>query len=276
MPFKVLKIGRGAPRRVRSCCGTLAVASAICVAAVSSPSFADSIAVSPVLDANGLETEFNLTLDVSATRYLCAAWGEADAGGDYASWTEKNVLGEVGTSTTAWTFPAPEGWGKNIRVLRFFLVEKETRPYDSRVEWIESTGEEWINTGYIGGSEDHYYLHFAWFSGGSFPMAAIDDTNNTYRYAVIHIDGNRYGVALNTKYPAASGGDTFPYNRREAVSGEELYTHSQIKTGGGNQFIQISTRGFDDLDATAQTSYLSGATSAPMCTIPMYLFVFGF
>jgi hypothetical protein len=46
--------------------------SAICVSAAVLPSYADSITVAPVVDANGLETEFNLTLDVSATRYLCA------------------------------------------------------------------------------------------------------------------------------------------------------------------------------------------------------------
>lgn len=35
MSFKVLKIGRGAPRRVRSCCGTLAVALCMAVAPLS-------------------------------------------------------------------------------------------------------------------------------------------------------------------------------------------------------------------------------------------------
>ncbi|MBO7684526.1 MAG: hypothetical protein J6T51_07365 [Kiritimatiellae bacterium] len=241
------------------------------VAASAMAALADSIAVSPVLDANGLETEFNLTLDVSATRYLCAAWAETDQGANYAAWTNDNfeVLGEVNAETTSWSFAAPKGWGVEMRALRFFLVEKETRPYDARVEWIESTGAEWINTGYIGKSEDHYYLHFVWFSG-RFPMATYYNSN---RYGVLDLQDNKYGVALNSGYPAASNGDKYQYNRRNAVSGEEVYVHTQIKTGGGNQFVQVSTRGFDDLDETAQTSYLSGATAAPKnTTASLFLF----
>jgi len=114
-------------------------AHAICMAAASSTALADTLAVSPVLGADGLETQFNLALDVSATRYLCAGWAETDQGADYTAWTNLNfkVLGEVDASTAAWTFPAPKGWGDGIRALRFFLVEKESRPYDSRVEWID-------------------------------------------------------------------------------------------------------------------------------------------
>lgn len=247
---------------------------AVCVATAVLPSYADSITVAPVVDANGLETAFNLTLDVSATRYLCAAWAETDQGANYTAWTNYNfeVLGEVNAETTSWSFAAPKGWGAEMRALRFFLIEKETRPYDARVEWIESTGAEWINTGYVGGSEDHYWLHFAWLSGGAFPMAAIDPDSNNDRYAVIHLDSGRFGVAVNSRYPTHSTGGPFPNNRRSVVAGEEVYTHSQMKTGAGNQMIWVSTRGFDDLDDTAKTAYISDATAAPRCKKPIYIF----
>ena len=236
--------------------------------------WADSITVTPTLDANGLETSFSLALNVTSTQYLCAAWAETDQGADYAAWTNDNfeVLGEVNSETTSWSFAAPKGWGADMRALRFFLVEKETRPYDARVEWIESTGEEWINTGYVGKSEDHYWLHFAWFSGGAFPMAAIDPDSSNDRYAVIHLDNGRFGVALNSRYPTHSSGGPFPNNRRAVVAGEEVYTHSQIKTGAGNQMIWVSTKGFDDLDDTAKTAYISDATAAPRCAKPIYIF----
>ena len=150
-------------------------AHAICMAAASSTALADNLAVSPVLGADGLETQFNLTLDVSSTRYLCAGWAETDQRADYTAWTNLNfkVLGEVDSSTTSWTFDAPEGWGEGFRALRFFLVEKETRPYDSRVEWIESTGNEWINTGYIGACPDVYDMHFLLKTVGGYPIAAF-------------------------------------------------------------------------------------------------------
>ena len=261
--------------RVRRIVAPLAAAlAAVCAATTALTSYADSITVAPVVDANGLETAFNLTLDVSATRYLCAAWAETDQGANYTAWTNYNfeVLGEVNAETTSWSFAAPKGWGAKMRALRFFLVEKETRPYDARVEWIESTGAEWINTGYVGGSEDHYWLHFAWLSGGSFPMAAIDPDSSNDRYAVIHLDSGRFGVAVNTRYPTHSTGGPFPNNRRSVVAGEEVYTHSQMKTGAGNQMIWVSTRGFDDLDDTAKTAYISDATAAPRCKKPIYIF----
>ena len=247
------------------------VSAAICVATAPSPSYADSIAVAPVTDASGAETQFNLTLDISAACYLCAAWGAADAGSDSASWTDRKVLGEVDSSTTSWTFDAPKGWGDDIRALRFFLVEKETAPYDQRLEYIESTGQEWVNTGYIGKSEDHYYLHFAWLSGGTCPMATMYDEK---RYAPLHLEKGRFGVALNSVNPAKpSVGDKFPDNRRLVVSGEEVYTHTQIKEGAGNQFVHVSTKGFDDFDGTSIASRLSGASASPQnTTAPLFIF----
>lgn len=242
------------------------------VAAASIVSYADSIAVAPVADASGFETQFNLTLDVSAARYLCAGWAETDQGANYADWTNLNfkVLGEVDSSTTSWTFDAPKGWGDDICALRFFLVEKETAPYDQRLEYIESTGQEWVNTGYIGKSEDHYYLHFAWLSGGTCPMAAMYSSNH---YAPLHLESGKFGVALNSGYPTASNGDMFPNNRRNVVSGEEVYTHTQIKTGGGNQFVHVSTKGFDDFDDTSRASYLSRVTAVPRNkTAPLFIF----
>ena len=54
--FKVLKIGRGASRRVRSCCGTLAVVSVFCIATASSQLWADN----PSILSNGSFESYTL------------------------------------------------------------------------------------------------------------------------------------------------------------------------------------------------------------------------
>ena len=240
---------------------------ALCAAITPSQSLADAISVSPVLNANGLETSFDLTLDVSETRYLAVAYGGTDAGDDCAAWSVTNILGEVGTSTTSYSCAAPEGWGKSVRAMRFFLLEKETRPYDSRVEWIESTGAEWINTGYIGKYTDIYDIHFAWYSG-TFPMASFSDASasKNKRYSVLDM-GNGFGCAVNSQYSNSSACDTLTYSRRPAVAGEEVYARTTIAQG--IQTVAVSTKSFDDAGITAT---IKATAAVANTTAPLYLF----
>ena len=238
------------------------------MAAASSPALADGIAVTPVLDSNGLETQFDLTLDVSSARYLCAAWAETDRGADYAAWTNDNfkVLGEVNAETTAWTFPAPEGWGAGTRALRFFLVEKESRPYDSRVEWIESTGREWINTGYIGQYNDVYDIHFKWTSG-TLPVGAYGGSKpaDNKRYGVLDLGG---GVSLSMNSQGSSN-DPTRESRRMISSGDELYTRTTMRQGV--QTVHANTTGFDDMEMCLSSTIRATAAVANT-TAPIYIF----
>ena len=243
---------------------------AICVTAEFLPALADGISVAPVLDSSGLETQFNLTLDVSSARYLCAAWAEMDQGADYTAWTNRNfkVLGEVDPSTTAWTFDAPKGWGAEMRALRFFLVEKESRPYDSRVEWIESTGREWINTGYIGQYGDVYDLHFKWLGSGTYPMGSYGGSKpaDNKRYGVLDLGGNAISPAMNSQ---VSSNDPTRDSRRKISSGEELYTRTTMQQG--EQSVSVNTTGFDDM-GSCRTSTIRATAAVGNTTAPLYVF----
>lgn len=255
-------------RKRRIAAPLAAALAAVCVATAALPSYADSITVAPVVDANGLETSFNLTLDVSATRYLCAAWAETDQGANYTAWTNLNfkVLGEVDSSTTSWTFDAPKGWGAEARALRFFLVEKETRPYDSRVEWIESTGDEWINTGYIGQYNDVYDIHFKWTSG-NLPVGAYEGSKpaDNKRYGVLDLGGG-VSLAMNSQ---GSSNDVTKNSRRTITSGDELYTRTTMRQGV--QTVSANTTGFDDMEMCVSSTIRATAAVANT-TAPIYIF----
>ena len=230
--------------RVRRIAAPLAAAlAAICAATTALPSYADSITVAPVVDANGLETAFNLTLDVSATRYLCAAWAETDQGANYTAWTNDNfeVLGEVNAETTSWSFAAPKGWGAEMRALRFFLVEKETRPYDARVEWIESTGAEWINTGYVGGSEDHLGDFKDDSGSASATLAKLDEIEAAFAA----FSGGHYHVMGNHDTDVLTKDEFFAHVSNTGFAAAQGY-YSFVR--GGVKFIVLDANFNSDSD----------------------------
>lgn len=254
--FGIARAGLGA---------SLALCASVCLTAAF-PSFAESISVTPVLDSDGLEAQFDLTLDVSETRFLCVAWGETDAGTDWSAWANRKIIGEVDSATTAWTASVPEGWGAETRALRFFLVEKKSPPYDSRVEWIESTGKEWINTGYIGAYTDVYDLHFAWTTGG-FPMASFAGSaaSENKRYSVLDLYGGKIGIALNSQY--SSGHDSTRDSRRNIAAGEEIYTRTIMKQS--DETAHVSSTSFDDM---GKTTSIKATAAVANTTAPLYIF----
>jgi len=70
------------------------------------------------------------------------------AGGDGASgWAHSECLGYIDGSIDTYNYTLPAGWGKSVRALQFFFAAPPSADYDSRIEYLESTGREWINTG---------------------------------------------------------------------------------------------------------------------------------
>lgn len=78
---------------------------------------------------------------------LYAAYGPTAGGEDPQGWAHFDRVGVVSPETTTLTYPLPAGWGTDVKVLRFFLAAPPAAEYDSAVEYLESTGREWINTG---------------------------------------------------------------------------------------------------------------------------------
>ncbi len=82
-----------------------------------------------------------------ATNYLYLAYGATDGGDDPADWDHLDFVQVVRPYEMSATVPVPEGWGADAQVLRFFLGDPPARPYDRDIEWLATTGSQWIDTG---------------------------------------------------------------------------------------------------------------------------------
>ena len=81
---------------------------------------------------------------------LARGFGVSDGGADTNAWDSFEILGTVAADATAQTVALPAGWGSTVLRMRFFLLAPETRPYAKRLEYIQSTGSQWIDTGVRG------------------------------------------------------------------------------------------------------------------------------
>ena len=128
------------------------VAAAPRVMAVSAPlaasaAFGRSVSVSSVDDSHA-------TLSFGApdgnAYTLARGFGVSDGGADTNAWDSFEILGTVAADATAQTVALPAGWGSTVLRMRFFLLAPETRPYAKRLEYIQSSGSQWIDTGVRG------------------------------------------------------------------------------------------------------------------------------
>ena len=113
------------------------------IALAATAAHARSVAVSSSTDS-ALTLAFG---DADGSSYTLAwGYGAADAGAATNAWDSFEILGTVAADATSQTVPLPANWGDSVKSLRFFLLEPETRPYAKRLEYIESTGTQWIDT----------------------------------------------------------------------------------------------------------------------------------
>ena len=81
---------------------------------------------------------------------LAWGYGAADGGTATNAWDTFAILGTVAADATSQTVPLPANWGDTVKSLRFFLLEPESHPYATRLDYIESSGSQWIDTGVRG------------------------------------------------------------------------------------------------------------------------------
>ena len=62
-------------------------------------------------------------------------------------WTRIERVAAIGSDETSFCYNLPAGWGTEYRVLRFAFDLDTPLPYDGVVEYIESNGQQWIDTG---------------------------------------------------------------------------------------------------------------------------------
>ena len=131
----------------------------ICALAVPAASFARTVSIASATDS-ALTLAFG---DADGSVYtLARGYGAGDGGSATNAWDSFEILGTVAADATSQTVPLPANWGDTVKSLRFFLLEPETRPYATRLEYIESTGTQWIDSGVNGETGLKFRADLAW------------------------------------------------------------------------------------------------------------------
>ena len=122
-----------------------------CALAVSEP-FASvgrrEVSVIGVCQSAGVEKFVLEVAPGAADQRLFVAYGKTDAGEGIFSWGNKEEVGTVLAGQTRVKVAKPEGWGTTVTAARYFL-EGETvlpHPYDKAIAYLESTGDQYIDT----------------------------------------------------------------------------------------------------------------------------------
>ena len=106
------------------------------------------VAISATNRISGAISSLGLSFSPSpSTNYLYLAYGATDGGDDPSDWDHLDFVGIVKPFESSATVAAPAGWGDSVLALRFFLGVPPAKPYDRDLEYIASTGSQWIDTG---------------------------------------------------------------------------------------------------------------------------------
>lgn len=111
---------------------------------------APRISVTGTNFVDGVAVSLELALDPGTQarpNVLYAGYGPTAGGDGPDGWAHFDRVGMISPETTTLTYPLPADWGTDVKALRFFLAAQPAADYDSAVEYLESTGQEWINTG---------------------------------------------------------------------------------------------------------------------------------
>ena len=81
------------------------------------------VVATPVLNADGLETAFTLTVEAEEGRYLALAWDESDRGDSSQGWAHWSLWGEVAAGISTHTVAVPTGVSRlRVSMSNFFHV----------------------------------------------------------------------------------------------------------------------------------------------------------
>ena len=131
--------------------GSFATGNALPVPLVVSSSFTET-AVRPVTVTSISNGNAALSFGApnGAAYTLACGYGATDGGAATNAWDTFEPLGTIAANATTQTVALPAGWGTTVSHVRFFLLEKPLPSGATRLEYIESSGTQWIDTGVRG------------------------------------------------------------------------------------------------------------------------------
>ena len=172
-----------------------------------------SVSISSVSDGNA-----TLAFGAADGAAYTLAWGygATDGGSDTNAWDTFATLGNVAANATTQTVALPAGWGSSVTHLRFFLLDTPLPAGATRLEYIQSSGSQWIDSGVNGETGLKFCGDLEWDTShtGSNENAdwmlvgARKNTSSDTRIIPIYIEKKvcfGYGKFARTIWPYALG-----------------------------------------------------------------------
>ena len=193
---------------------------------------------------------------------LAWGYGTADGGAATNGWAHFETLGAVAADATSRSVALPAGWGNTVTHLRFFLLEPELPSAATRVEYVEATGTQWIDTGVNLCSNDTVVAEYEYPD----PIAR----RNNYLFGVY-----KQGMTAGYFY-SNSGSYPLRFQKANGTSGATTTEAGINATPGGRQTVtmKIGSGTTTIVSASGETLYsgVLGGTIRQDATAPLALF----
>ena len=235
----------------------------VCALAVPTASLARTVSVAAIRDG-AATAAFG---DPDGAAYTLAwGYGPADGGAATNAWAHFETLGAVAADATAATYPLPAGWGDTATHLRFFLLEPELPTEATRVEYLEASGTQWLNSGVNLSSNDTVavdYANPATFLTKSVDLFGVHKYGMTARYVF--------------SYDSSSGTTTMLFHRANGTQGATSTATDVTATPGTRQTVtmKIGPGTSSIVSASGETLFSKTLTSQTVkqdATAPLAIF----
>ena len=212
---------------------SLVIAAAV-AASVATTAAARTVGISSATDS-ALTLAFG---DADGKAYTLAwGYGAADGGAATNAWDTFAILGTVAADATSQTVPLPANWGDTVKSLRFFLLAPETRPYATRLEYIESSGSQWIDTQVRGkvGVEAELDVTCVAMGDNTILGCRSGSGSQNQRFFVVHWANNKWGYGL----------ETFAYwsTSADIATGTRYHVRNTIRSGEQSSYVDGAQKG---------------------------------
>ena len=235
----------------------IAAAAAVALA-VPTASLARTVSVAAIKDG-AATAAFG---DADGKAYTLAwGYGGTDGGATTNAWAHFATLGEVANGDTSRSVALPAGWGDTVTNLRFFLLEPELPADATRVEYLESSGTQWLNSGVNLCSNDTVVADYepcASSLTSSRDLFGVYKMGMTARYIFIDKGSDPWTMRFDKADGSNNATSTSPSPAVEATPGERRTVTMHI--GSGTSSI-ISSSGETLYSGTLNGTISHNATS---------------
>ena len=226
-------------------------ATTFAAALIATTGSARTVSVSSV-SASGASLAFGGADDAAYT--LAWGYGATDGGAATNAWDTFEVIGTVAAGDTSRTVALPAGWGSAVSHLRFFLLESGIPADATRLEYIESTGSQWIDTGVRGKVGVEAEIDVACVTMGDNTILGCRKDGGDTRFYPVHWANDKW-------WKGWLRGGTYWSQSPEITLGTRYHVRSVFKSGEQAFYVDGVSKG----TPTAETSSFDSG-------IDMYLF----